>query len=238
MALSVFLPEVTVLREVPVDLTPGEVLRVRQGSLRPALREAAAEAVRIGRTLVEPAAVMREVEVRSVSGPQVTLLAGGEVALTVGPKADLLAPARRALAAVCTIGPALERRVHELQSAGEALLAYLLDCVGVVALGAVGEALRRHAEDRAGSLGWGVSPLLAPGSLVGWPVTGQRDVCHMLPLDVVGVRLNDHGVLVPHKSASALIGLGPGYPSTHVGSVCGYCALVSTCWRRREGGAA
>jgi hypothetical protein len=203
------------------------------------------EAVVMGEALFAPAAAYDELLVRDVTGKQVTLgtssldgstLAGGGT-LTVGPKVDLLAPAERVIVAVYTIGPALERRVHELQSAGETLLAYMLDTVGVLALGAVGEALRVSAESRASELGWGVSPALSPGSLVGWPLNGQRELCALLPLERIGVHLSSYYVLEPHKSVSMVIGLGSGYESNHVGSVCHYCSLASSCWRRRGDGA-
>jgi hypothetical protein len=135
---------------------------------------------------------------------------------------------------VITIGPHLEKRVHELQTSSESLQSYLLDSAGVVALGAAGETLRCLAEDAAAEEDWGVSPSLSPGSLVGWPLKGQRELCSLLDLDQIGVQLSSHNVLVPHKSASGLVGLGPGYQSNKVGSVCKYCALKDTCWRRRE----
>jgi len=69
---------------------------------------------------------------------------------------------------------------------------------------------------------------------VGWPLRGQRELCSLLPLDEIGVHLNKYYVLEPHKSFSSLIGLGPGYESGQVGSICKYCALRDTCWRRRE----
>ncbi len=228
--------DMSISREFTLSLTPDQVLdaqRGRRGALdNAALREAAAEAVVLGQSLAAPAAVYDEFPVRQVCGEEV-LLAGGQ-RLRVGPKADLLAPASRVMVAVYTIGPALEARVTELSQAREALLAYLLDSVGVLALGAVGEALRRQVEQRAAASGWGVSPALSPGSLVGWPVQGQRELCALLPLHAIGVRLNDYCVLEPHKSVSLVVGLGPGYPSSHVGSVCRYCALAESCWRRRE----
>jgi hypothetical protein len=159
---------------------------------------------------------------------------GQQSTLRIGPKADLLRGAERALVSVVTIGPELERRVHELQAAGEGLKSYLLDSAGVVALGAVSEAIRCLAEEAAADHKWGVSPSLSPGSLVGWPLAGQRELCALLPLDVIGVQLNSHCVLVPYKSVSGLIGLGPGYEASRVGSVCKYCSLRNTCWRRRE----
>lgn len=235
-----------VLHDIPISLTPEYVLqeqhRRRQKSANSALVPVAKEAVAMGEALFAPAAVYDEFLVRDVTGEQVilgtfspngsTLAEGGK--LTVGPKVDLLTSAERVIVAVYTIGPALERRVHELQSAGETLLAYMLDTVGVLALGAVGEVLRVRAESQASELGWGVSPALSPGSLVGWPLNGQRELCALLPLERISVHLSSYYVLEPHKSVSMVIGLGSGYESNHVGSVCRYCSLSSSCWRRQE----
>ena len=110
----------------------------------------------------------------------------------------------------------------------------LLDTVGVMALGTLGDEIRERVENQAAEKGWGVGPALSPGSLSGWPIRGQRDICALLPLDEIGVRLNEHCVLEPHKSVSMLIGMGPDYDSAHVGSVCHFCCLADRCWRRRE----
>jgi hypothetical protein len=203
----------------------------------------AEEAIALGQTLWQPAAIYGWFDVHKVGDGSVQLVHEGsavedgvaqQALLRIGPKADLLAPAAKVLVSVGTIGPALEEQVRQLQASGQNLKAYLLDCAGVAALGSVGEALRCLAEETAASLNWGVSPSLSPGSLVGWSLKGQGALCDLLPLDSIGVRLNSHSVLIPHKSASGLIGLGPGYSSTRVGSVCKYCALNKTCWRRRK----
>jgi hypothetical protein len=146
----------------------------------------------------------------------------------------LLAPAKRLLVAVYTIGPELEERVRELHEAGELLLSYMLDCVGVMAVGKIGGEVGRLAEERAAERGWGVSPGLSPGGLVGWPVQGQRELCALLPLADIGVRLNRYSMLQPQKSASGVIGMGPGYEEHRVGTVCRYCNLKNSCWRSKS----
>ncbi len=221
-----------ILRDIPIVLNPEAVV----AAPRPELLRAAEAAIALGQTLWQPMALYDRFELRAVEGERVALAypSGAEAILQVGPHADLLIPAVQVLVSVMTIGPALERRVHELQAAGQGLQSYLLDNVGVLALGAVGEAIRCLAEEAAAAQGWGVSPALSPGSLVGWPVQGQRELCALLPLAEIGVHLNEYCVLVPHKSVSVLIGLGPGYQARHVGSLCRYCALQDTCWRRRE----
>ncbi|HIC88829.1 MAG TPA: hypothetical protein EYP04_05460 [Anaerolineae bacterium] len=219
-----------------IALTTEEVIgavtrRGRQPA--PALVEATEEAIALGQNLWQPAAVYGWFNVRGVLGEQLELSVD-HVALTIGPHADLLAPAKRVMVAVYTIGPALEREVSELERAGESLLAYMLDSAGVMALGIVGEAVRHVVEAEAAAQTWGVSPALAPGSLVGWSLQGQEALCALIPVEDIGVLLNGYGVLVPHKSGSVLIGMGPGYRATRVGSVCHLCALANTCWRRRD----
>ena len=95
-------------------------------------------------------------------------------------------------------------------------------------------AAARMAEDRAREMGWGVGARLAPGSLVGWDTARQTEICALLPLDAADIHLTDSGLIVPFKSASGLIGVGPGYRETTVGSVCGLCRLKDSCWRRKD----
>jgi len=226
-----------ILQDIPIDLKAEDILALpRKRQIHPELLQQAEEAIALGQTLWQPLCVYNWVDVRSVNGERATVASsdGTETVLHIGHKADLVTPARRALVGVATIGPALEQKVQELQAAGQGILSYLLDSAGVVALGSAGEALRGLAEEAAGELGWGVSPSLSPGSLVGWSLRGQHELCGLLPLEEIRVRLTNHSVLEPHKSVSGFIGLGPDYDSTRVGSVCKYCALQDTCWRRRE----
>ena len=228
-----------ILQDIPVAFTAQEVI-ASQGNrrARPELLEDAQQAVALGKTLWQPRAVYGWFDVRAIEGEQVRLSASERpeavATLHIGPKATLLAGAQCALVGVGTIGPALEQRASELQRSGDGLKSYLLDTAGVLAVGAVGVSLRCLAEEAAAAQGWGVSEALAPGSLVGWSLRGQRELCALLPLESIGVRLNEHCVLEPQKSSSVLIGLGPGYTAAKVGSVCKYCALQHTCWRRRE----
>lgn len=227
-----------ILRNIPVAVTPEAVLAAgRRARSKPDLLRQAEEAIALGCGLWQPVAVYDWFDVQGVEGEGVHLAGhnGQDGAiLRVGPKADMLAGAARVLVAVGTIGPALEQRVSALQREGALVLSYLLDSAGVLALGAAGEALRCLAEEAAATAGWGVGAALAPGSLVGWSLEGQHEVCGLLPLGEIGVRLNDYAVLEPHKSFSVVIGMGPGYDARHVGSVCKFCALQDTCWRRRE----
>lgn len=228
-----------VIHDIPIELNVNDIIASHSRKpIRAGLLNDAQESLTLGQSLWQPLAIYDRFEVREITGEcvRLALLPGSDedTSLQIGPKAHLLQEAEEVLICVGTLGPALETEVHRLQAAGDNLRSYFLDSAGVVALGAVGETLRCLAEEVAVERGWGVSAALSPGSLVGWPLKGQKDLCALLPLDQIGVRLNGHHVLEPHKSFSSLIGIGPGYDSAKVGSVCKYCALKNTCWRRRE----
>ncbi len=227
-----------ILNNIEISLNPEKIaLSLNRGrenkNVIQGLTEALDEAVK----LWNPLALYRVVEVVGVTGETIKLVsekAGREVTLRLGPKADIMAPAEKAVISVSTIGPALGEEVDRLNKAGQMLESYFLDSVGVTGLGEVGRAVRLEVERLAREMGFGVGPSLAPGSLVGWPVSGQGELLSLLDLETIGVVLNPHGLLVPFKSASGFIGLGREFPSQRVGSVCKYCSLADTCWRRRK----
>lgn len=228
-----------ILTDIPVSMAAEELVESRgQRRIRPELLQDAEEAISLGQNLWKPRAVYEWYDVRAVDGQSVAVTLpdqpGDATALRVGSKAELLEDAEQVLVTVATIGPDLEQRVLDLHNDGQTLKAYMLDTAGVLALGAVGEAIRCLAEETATDVGWGVSASLSPGSLVGWSLRGQRELCSLLPLESIGVELSTHCVLEPHKSTSGVIGMGPGYESNKVGSACKYCALQKTCWRQRR----
>ena len=228
-----------VLTDIEIELDAREVvLALHQGKRAPeALVDETAIAIEQTRRLIYPRALYKWVSVRDVIGKQVVLAAVNgdrETVLKLGPHADLMGKAELALVSVGTIGNELDEHVDELNKSGKLLEAYLVNSVGVVALAEVGRAIRKYAEKEASSRGWGVGASLAPGSLQGWPIEGQFELCVLLSLDEIAVRLNESGVLVPFNSASSLIGMGQGYSARKVGSVCRFCIRAETCWRRRE----
>jgi hypothetical protein len=227
-----------ILKDIPVRLSAEEVADSlnRGRAAAPRMIEQTREAVAMAEDLWDPAVVYDWINVESVSEERVRISAadGGAGFLDVGPHADLLAEAEIALASVHSIGPRLDERVRELNRKGDILLGYLLDSVGVAGLGKVGEAVRTLAEEEAVRRGWGVGACLSPGSIEGWPLEGQGPLCSLLPIEAAGITLGSTHILVPFKSVSGLIGLGPGYRSGKVGSVCRFCMHAATCWRRRK----
>ena len=207
--------------ELPLELeefldTQGEALR------RPALREAAVRALVAAGDLVKSAAVYDWFPVGDRGERTVEV---GDVVFELGRHADLLAPAREVYLAVVTIGPELEARSRDLQAAGRALDSFVLDATGVYAVGKLIELARSIVEKAAAERRWGVGAELAPGQLSGWAISEQRLVAQLLDLDSIGVRVTDSGMLVPQKSASIMVGIGPHYDGSEVRSPCDYCDI-------------
>jgi hypothetical protein len=224
-----------ILTNIAIDLKPERIAALlSRGARKPFLLSEVQRAVGLAQAWLRPAVVFEWTQVTMPVGETLELHWPDRnflTALHLGPHASLMAAAETALVSVATIGPEIDAQARGLHQAGESLQAYLVDCVGVLALGETGQAVRRLAEQRAAERDWGVSPSLGPGSLAGWSLTEQPDLCAGLDLAAIGVRLNASGVLLPSKSASGLIGLGPAYRTRKVGSVCRFCMLVASCWR-------
>jgi hypothetical protein len=201
----------------------GESLR------RPAMQDGARRGLALAAELVSPAVVY---EWHPVGSRDRRTAEVGGVEFQLGRHADLLGPAQEAFVAVVTIGSRLETRSRELQSSGKALDAFMLDAAGVFAVGQLIRMAHSVVEEEAAARGWGVGAELAPGQLSGWDIREQILVGGLLDLESTGVRVTDSGMLVPQKSASIVVGIGPGYESAEVRSPCAFCDIGETCPHR------
>lgn len=69
--------------------------------------------------------------------------------------------------------------------------------------------------------------------LAAWDVREQKLLAELVDLAAIGVSVTEAGVLVPEKSVSLLVELGPGYEARKVQSPCClYCDQNAHCrWR-------
>lgn len=227
------------LPPVEIEVTGEEVLKaLRRGRTpSPDMLKQAEKAVETARSLWQPAGVYEWFSVSALNGATVDIHhknSSRTATLKVGFHSDLLQHADRVMISIFTIGNALDDTVHRLNQEGAYLESYLLDSVGVVGLGKVGEAVRRMAETAAAERDWGVSANLSPGSLKGWDISGQQTLCGLLPVRDVGISITPEHLLKPFKSVTSVIGMGPNYTARKVGSVCRFCHNAPTCWRRKD----
>ena len=227
-----------VVRDVPVDLETGEILRragVRQDSKLKyeidALLEELLVMVRESH-LLEPA-VAYEIHSVSAVGSQQLVLDGGAM-LQGQSLSRILSQARELAVAVCTIGSRLEERVAECFSGNEPLRALLLDSLGSAAVDAVVreacELIMREASGR----GYETSSPLSPGGS-GFPLSEQWPLFELVPAEKIGVSLTSSGLMVPRKSVSMVIGIGAQMNTWTKAEACARCNLSETCRYRIRG---
>jgi hypothetical protein len=198
----------------------GPVIRRRN----PGIARLAARALEEARPLLAPRSVFEDLAITARDARGLILAGGGRLD---GPPVERgLDEATRVVAAVCTIGPALEARASEAL-AGDAAYGLALDGVGSAAVDALARALCRRVSDAARARGDHTTAPFSPG-MAGWPLAGgQRQLFSLVDGRQVGVMLTESSVMVPSKSASMVIGTG-----RHVAAgdrSCALCEMKATC---------
>lgn len=215
-----------IMRNIAIEIDAADLLRHEGGLDNEMVVQTAAWAIQQCRQLAAPVLTYRFLPIGGLTRKELIV---GQTTLAIGPMAKLLQGATEVLLGVVTLGPALEEAVKGLNAVDKMLEAYLLDMAGVTALFQAAKQFEVLAETRAAAQRWGVGAVLSPGALAGWPLEEQKTLCALLDLASIQVTLSPSAVLLPYKSMSVLIGLGPGYGSCKVQQACRHCALKKTC---------
>jgi hypothetical protein len=221
-----------VIRDIPLSLKSREVLR-REGfreysKVRPEIKSLILEllaSVKKAR-LLEPAIAYEIYSITGMSSRQLSL----EGNLVVqGPLLPSLLPEAKELAiAVCTIGPKLEKQATAHFNRDEPLRGMLLDGIGSAAVDLLTEEVCKFMAGKALRRGYQVSSPINPG-MPGLPITEQRQLLKMIPAREIGVSLTSSGIMVPCKSTSMVMGIGPQMKTWTRAEVCARCSLRKTC---------
>lgn len=192
-------------------------------SRRPKLLDIAERALAEGLPLIEPVVARRRMRVAGLRHERIDTEGG---ALTGPLIAGHLAPAAEVAVLVCTIGAQLEWLSSELL-AEDASLGLALDGLGTMAAEALGTAACKRLEDEAAAAGLYCGIPLSPG-MVGWPVEqGQPEIFALVDAAAAGVTLTSGYVMVPRKSLSMVVGIGP--EPFSAARTCDYCQMRATC---------
>lgn len=221
------MPAVT---DFPLALDTAHVLRgqgLDPAHARAEIVAAAREALDEIQALLAPVALYDTVPVREFRHHTVILEDGTSFAGELVARA--LAGATEIAPAVCTIGSALDTRVGALFAAGKPLRALALDGAGVAALGQISQAVGERICAEAASRGLRAGMRASPGQ-EGWPLEQQSVLFGLLPAQEIGVRLTESCLMLPRKSVSFAVGLGPEMQAD--ATACEYCSKRDHCrWR-------
>ncbi len=221
-----------VIRDISLNLKTREVLR-RQGlgkgaKVRPEIKILIRQLLASLKKarLLEPVVAYEYYMVSSINGSQISL--EGDKAIQ-GPLLPAIFPEAKELAVLlCTIGPRLEKQVTDYSKSGKTMRGMILDGIGSTAVDMLAlEVLRRLASE-VSSRGYEISSPVNPG-MPGFPLTEQWNLLGLVNADEIGVGLTASGVLVPRKSISMVIGIGPKMTRWTQAEVCARCSLRESC---------
>jgi hypothetical protein len=221
-----------VIGDIPLRLKIAEVLR-REGfrkhtKIRPEIKNLILELLaRVQQDhLLEPAVAYEIYAITEMSRRQLSLEGKRVVHGALLP--SLLAEAKELVTVVCTIGPKLEKRAANYFNRDKPLEGLLLDGIGSAAVDSLVEEVCKFMTAEALSRGYQASSPISPG-MPGFPMTEQWQLIKMVPVQKIGVSLTSSGVMVPRKSASMVIGIGPQMRRWTPAEVCTRCNLKKTC---------
>jgi hypothetical protein len=221
-----------IIRDIPLSLKTREVLR-REGfrgysKIRPEIKSLILELMSSVKKahLLEPVMAYKIHPITEMSHRQLSL----EGNLVVqGPLLPSLLPEAKELAVVVgTIGPRLEKQATDYFDRDEPLRGMLLDGIGSAAVDSLTQEVCKLIAGETSSRGYQASSPINPG-MPGLPITEQRQLLKMVPAREIGVSLTSSGIMVPRKSTSMVIGIGPQMKTWTRAEICANCSLRKTC---------
>lgn len=122
---------------------------------------------------------------------------------------NVLEGSEKAVVFVGTLGPKLDEEVARLSSEGDILSSSVLDMIGAVALGISSiDFYKKVLALETESKDYGLTPSFGPGECR-WDITEQKALFDLVDAGSIGVRLNESYLMLPKKSRSGIMGIGP-----------------------------
>jgi hypothetical protein len=226
--------QMAVLENIPIQVDFQGLLSAIGGDRKiPGIRAEAQWACETVEQLAKPKAIVGIFQIDRLETDTITIISediSEPVKLEIGKKGvGLLEGASCVQVSFVTLGMKMQSQNEDLQKQNKMLKQYLLDTASILALYHVGQLVNQHAENIAAEKNWGVSRRLSPGDLRAWALSDQCVLGKLLPVEQIDIEIKTSGLLYPLKSASSLIGIGPGLTDGRVGTICQWCSNQKTC---------
>ena len=190
---------------------------------KPPILKAASFALREGFSKLHPVALIETTRIVEHRHERIILQDGNE--LTSPLVVRHLSGAEQVVVAICTIGPQLENLASSWMDENP-LLGLALDGLGNSAVEALGLQVCMHIGNQARVANMTASTPLSPGEPE-WKVeVGQPQIFTLLDPSRVGIVLTSGGMMIPKKSISFVVGIGPEMTQT---DPCDFCSLRERC---------
>lgn len=178
--------------------------------------------------LMRPRGLYRIDEVAALEPQRLILRSGVTIEGAVG---TYLVHARLVATFIVTIGSAVERLSRGWLRAGQVMQGMIADAIASEAAEAAAERLRADVRTWARERGLDITMPYSPG-YCGMTIQQQRPLFASLPAREINVRLTPSCLMVPVKSISGLIGIGPADKVSPDGCPCETCGHPN-CTQRR-----
>ncbi|MFC1861586.1 hypothetical protein ACFLYL_04890 [Chloroflexota bacterium] len=221
-----------VINNITLDIDMEQVLRRQkigaqdkvQQEVMSICRELLADVER--QQLLKPAIAYEIYRVSGISENSISLEDGTKLSGRLLP--SLLSEARELGVAIGTIGYQLEERASGYFKEKEALHAVLLDGIGNSALDCLSRHVCQLMNGEAASRGCQASSPLSPG-MKGWDIAEQQQLFRLVPAEQGGISLTSYTMMIPRKSTSVVIGIGPDMPTWTEAEACKRCSMKEKC---------
>ena len=132
---------------------------------------------------------------------------------------------------VATAGAYFEELRKSIGEKGDMVRAFIIDSIGSVIAEKTADRMEKALDDLLSPSGWHHTNRFSPG-YCGWHVSSQHDLFALFPDGrPCGVTLTPSALMLPIKSVSGVIGLGPDVK--HLDYTCGLCDY-KFCYKRRK----
>jgi len=193
-------------------------------SRSPRLADIAEKALASVMDKLEPEVLVKEFKVTGFNHNNLELEGGKKISGSLA--TGHLVGASYITVAVCTVGSGIDGYAAEVMD-DDIVLGLAIDGVGSAAVESLANAVCRQVELKAADEGLQTTIPLSPG-MIGWDVEeGQPLIFDLIDSDEIGVSLTPYFLMLPRKSLSMIIGVGPNISSG--ARICDYCAMSGTC---------
>lgn len=131
---------------------------------------------------------------------------------------------------VCTSGIEFETYQQRLKAEDDMVRIFIADALGSVIVEKCADQMEQHLQQSIDKLHWHHTNRFSPG-YCGWHVSQQQLLFSLFDSQTCGVRLTDSSLMVPIKSISGVIGLGP--QVRRIDYTCGLCDFTQ-CYKRQR----
>ena len=204
---------------------------IGEGSTREAVLGQLKEALDVAKSKAAPRMVIVKKEILKFH-PGSFELEGG-VSLSSRELSSHMKGASHIYAFLVTIGKGLEETASSYMNSGDHLLGYLLDRTGSFAVESLAKNTEEDLRQTMAPENLSVSMRFSPG-YCDWPIEEQFKLEKVLDFKKAGVTLSENCMMVPKKSISAIVGVGPKKLFSKVISPCAVCNMKVCDYRRSE----